>query len=80
MCNLHLMLAPFPCVNAQEKYYSLASGNWNVASNWSKISHVGTPSATVPTISERPFDDYKHSLIMRRVKFKYRYCQHKFNC
>jgi hypothetical protein len=44
------------CVNnAKEAYYSLATGNWNIPSNWSKFSHVGIASATSPSTSDEVY-------------------------
>jgi len=33
-------------------YYSKASGDWNTASTWSTVSHVGPDAATPPTLTD----------------------------
>ena len=34
--------------NIEDEYYSIASGNWNIPSNWSNVSHTGPPAASYP--------------------------------
>ncbi|MBN4062347.1 hypothetical protein JYU20_04040, partial [Bacteroidales bacterium AH-315-I05] len=41
------------CVdNVNDTYYSIATGGWSTATNWSKTSHVGPAAGTAPTISD----------------------------